>query len=121
MYAKYRDFKSVLGSERYFESVDIKCLRDYLVKLRRGLFPLNSSTFNSLSPCDTTACCYYSNEAENETQLIYFCPLCVNIRARYLNGILSGRRSLIIYFDVILFKQSYNNLLQGDTVLAVVL
>ena len=64
MYAKYRDFKSVCGSENYFEFVDIKCFRDYLVKLRLGLLPLNSSTLNSLSPCDTTACYYYSNEVE---------------------------------------------------------
>ena len=31
MYAKYRDFKNVFESERYFEFVDIKCFRDYLV------------------------------------------------------------------------------------------
>ena len=73
------------------------------MKLRLGSFPLNSSTFNPLSPCDTTVCCYYCNEVENEKQLIYVCPLYDNIRARYLNGIMTGRQSGIIYYDVILF------------------
>ena len=66
MYAKYRHFKSVFGSEKYFDFVDTKCFRDYSVKLRLGLLPLTSSTFNSWSPCDTTACCYYCNETETE-------------------------------------------------------
>ena len=33
---KYRDFKNLFESERYFEFVDIKCFRDYLVELRLG-------------------------------------------------------------------------------------
>ena len=103
MYAEYRDFKSVLGSKKYFEFVDIKCFRVNLVNLRLGLLPLNSSPFNCLSPRDTTACCYCCGENENEKQLIYFRPLYDNTRARYLNGILNGR-------------QSYNNLLRCDTV-----
>ena len=103
MYAKYQNFKSVFGSEKYFDFADTKCFRDYLVKVGLGLLPLSSSTFNSFSSCDTTACCYYCNETENEKHLIYFCPLYDNIRARYLNGILTGR-------------QSYSNLLRCDTV-----
>ena len=103
MRAMYRDFESVFGSEKYFDFVDIKCFKDYLVKLRLGSLPLNSSTFNPLSPCDTTVCWYYCNEVENEKQLIYVCPLYDNIRARYLNGIMTGRQSGIIDYDVILF------------------
>ena len=48
-YAKYRNLRNVFGSEKYFGFVDAKCFRDYLVKLRLGLLPLISSTFNSVS------------------------------------------------------------------------
>ena len=50
MYAKYRNFKSVLRSEKYFNFVNTKSLRDYLVKLRLELFPLNSSNLTLYLP-----------------------------------------------------------------------
>ena len=66
MYAKYRDFKNVFESERYFEFVDIKCFRDYLVKLRLGLLPLNNSAFSSLFSRDTPDGCDYFGEFEDK-------------------------------------------------------
>ena len=71
--------------------------------LRLGLWPLNSSAFNSTSPRDATACCQYCNEFENEKHLIRFCPVYDNITARYLNGVLIGRQpsSNILRCDII--------------------
>ncbi len=103
MYAKYRDFKNVFESERYFEFVDIKCFRDYLVKLRLGLLPLNNSAFSSLFSRDTPDGCDYCGEFEDEKHLICFCPLYENIRVKYLSGLLTG-------------PQCYNNLLRCDTI-----
>ena len=103
MYAKYRDFNNKNESERYFEFVDIKCFRDYLVKLRLGLLPLNYSTFSSLFSRDTPDGCDYCGEFEDEKHLICFCPLYENIRVKYLNGLLTG-------------PQCYNNLLRCNTI-----
>ena len=88
MYAKYRDFKKFFVFERYFEFVDIKCFRDYLVKLRLGLLPLNNSAFSSLFSRDTPDGCDYYGEFEDEKHLICFCPLYENIRVKYLSGLL---------------------------------
>ena len=74
MYANCRDFKTFPESERYFEFVDIKCFRDYLVKLRLGLLPLNTFAFNNLSSRDTVDGCDYCGEFEDEKHLIRFCP-----------------------------------------------
>ena len=90
-------------SERYFEFVDIKCFRDYLVKLRLGLLPLNNSAFSSLFSRDIPDGCDYCGEFEDEKHLICFCPLYENIRVKYLSGLLTG-------------PQCYNSLLQCDTI-----
>ena len=95
--------KMFFESERYFEFVDIKCFRDYLVKLRLGLLPLNNSAFSSLFSCDTPDGCDYCGEFEDEKHLICFCPLYENIRVKYLSGLLTG-------------PQCYNNLLRCDTI-----
>ena len=102
MYAKYRDFKAFFESEGYFEFVNIKCFRDYLVKLRLGLLTLNNSAFSSLFSRDTPDGCDYCGEFEDEKHLICFCPLYENIRVKYLSGLLTG-------------PQCYNNLLRCDT------
>ena len=50
MYAEYGDFKSIFGSEKYLEFVDIKCFRNYFVKLVKlclRSLTLNSCAFNS--------------------------------------------------------------------------
>ena len=95
--------KTFLESERYFELGDIKCFRDYLVKLRLGLLPLNNSAFSSRFSRDTPDGCDYCGEFEDEKHLICFCPLCENIRVKYLSVLLTG-------------PQCYNNLLRCDTI-----
>ena len=75
MYAKYRDFENVFESERYFEFVDIKRFRDYLVKLRLGLLPLNNSAFSSLFSRDTPDGCDYCGEFEDEKTLDLLLPI----------------------------------------------
>ncbi len=90
-------------SKNVFEFVDIKCFRDYLVKLRLGLLPLNNSAFSSLFSRDTPDGCDYCGEFEDEKHLICFCPLYENVRVKYLSGLLTG-------------PQCYNNLLRCDTI-----
>ena len=46
----FKRFQNVFGSEKCFEFVDIKSFEDYLLKLRLGLLPLNSSTYDSFLP-----------------------------------------------------------------------
>ena len=94
---KISRFQNFFESERYFEFVNIKCFRDYLVKLRLGLLPLNNSAFSSLFSRDTPDGCDYCGEFEDDKHLICFCPLYENIRVKYLSGLLTG-------------PQCYNNL-----------
>ena len=103
LYCKRICMQNIEISKNVFEFVDIKCFRDYLVKLRLGLLPLNNSAFSSLFSRDTPDGCDYCGEFEDEKHLICFCPLYENIRVKYLSGLLTG-------------PQCYNNLLRCDTI-----
>ena len=72
---KVSRFQNLFESERYFEFVDITCFRDYVVKLRLGLLPLNNSAFSSLFSRDTPDGCDYSGEFEDEKPLDLLLPI----------------------------------------------
>ena len=67
-----KPFLSLRGT---FEFVDIKCFRDYLVKLRLGILPLNNSAFSSLFSRDTPDGCDYCGKFEDGKTLDLLLPI----------------------------------------------
>ena len=109
MYLNYRLFKSVFGSELYFDVVEVKCFRNSLTKLRLGVLPIGASLFRRTLHRDLNTPCHLCNVLEDEDHFIFHCPLYVTERNKYIdvrhrsyvnilrNGINSDIRRLSTY------------------------
>jgi len=85
IFENYRLFKTVFGSERYFDFVERKCFRDCLVKLRLGVLPLGASHFRRTFAKDNNFLCTLCNVPEDENHFIFDCPLFSEVRQKYIN------------------------------------
>ena len=98
IYQNYRLFKDYFGSEKYFDYIDKKCFRDFIVKLRLGVLPIYDSHFSrTFNTGQKNTLCNYCNVPENEDHFIFHCSLYKKYRGRYVNAKYNSHVTLLRY------------------------
>ena len=85
-YSTYCLFKTSFEPGPYFEFLDYRCFRDYLVKLRVGVLPINGSSFRRTFSESHNKLCPLCDVIEDENHFIFVCPMYAEIRNKYLRG-----------------------------------
>ena len=82
-FSTYHIFKSVLQAGKYFNDITIKKFRDTLIRLRLGINELGVNKRFQLESMNKT-CPLCPNVLEDETHLLFNCPVYANVRLKYL-------------------------------------
>jgi len=93
-YSMYRQFKTHIGPELYFECVTVRCFRDVLVKFRVGVLLLNYSAQRArIGIRGDASCVACKSVMESEEHFLLYCPEYNSLRDKYITKYIRGNYS----------------------------
>ena len=88
----YRSFKHSLKVEQYLNDITIKRFRDVLLRFRFGVNELKCNRlFNDID--NDRNCPFCPTALENETHVVFICPMYKELRNKYLTIAFEGKRN----------------------------
>jgi hypothetical protein len=84
-YRLFSLFKNSIDYERYISFIDVYCFRVAFTQARLNALPINANLHRFSEKPEDKFCPFCKNVIEDETHIVFRCPLYCDLRKKYIN------------------------------------